>query len=81
MLDEISGVALKKTTLTQDEHIRHGAVLSEMSSLPSVFKKNGTVTAATASGIVDGSASLIVASESFVKKHVSVKFVEIAHVF
>lgn len=70
ILGEITPIPLKKTTLSADEQVRHGAALSEMSSLPAVFKKNGTVTAATASGIVDGSASLLVCSEAFVKKHV-----------
>lgn len=41
-----------------------------MNKLRPVFKKDGLVTAATASGIVDGAASVLVVSEDFVQKHV-----------
>ena len=41
-----------------------------MTKLKAVFKKDGLVTAATGSGIVDGAASLLVVSEKFAKKHV-----------
>jgi acetyl-CoA C-acetyltransferase/acetyl-CoA acyltransferase 2 len=40
-----------------------------MTKLQAVFKKDGVVTAATASGIVDGAVSILVCSEEFVKKH------------
>ncbi len=65
---EIASVPLKKGSCDQDEHIRLDASLDEMKSLKPTFKSDGVVTAASASGIVDGAAAVIVASESFVKK-------------
>lgn len=50
-----------------DEHIRPSN-LEDMAKLPSVFIKDGVQTAANSSGIVDGAASVIVASEKFVKE-------------
>ncbi|KAL5006384.1 hypothetical protein ScPMuIL_012899 [Solemya velum] len=51
-----------------DEHPRLVS-LEAMKTLPTVFKKNGTVTAATASGVNDGAGSLIIASEEALKKY------------
>lgn len=65
---EIAAVALRKGECTRDEHLRDDASLEEMKSLKSTFKTDGVVTAASASGIVDGAAAVIIASESFVKK-------------
>jgi acetyl-CoA C-acetyltransferase len=45
-----------------DEYPRHGATLEAMKSLKPAFDKNGTVTAANASGINDGAAAVIVTS-------------------
>jgi acetyl-CoA C-acetyltransferase len=45
-----------------DEYPRHGATLEAMQSLKPAFDKNGTVTAANASGINDGAAAVIVTS-------------------
>ena len=45
-----------------DEFPRHGATLEAMAGLKPAFDKNGTVTAANASGINDGAAAVIVAS-------------------
>lgn len=52
-----------------DEHGRGDATIEELSKLPAVFKKNGTVTAGNASGIVDGASAIVLASEATVKKH------------
>ena len=52
-----------------DEHPRAEVSLADMAKLKPVFKENGTVTAGNASGICDGSASVIVASEEAVKQH------------
>ena len=46
-----------------DEYPRHGSTLDKMTKLPAAFKKDGTVTAANASGINDGAAALIVMSK------------------
>ncbi len=65
---EIAPIALKKAECSRDEHLRDDVSLEEMKSLRSTFITDGVVTAASASGIVDGAAAVIVASESFVKK-------------
>ena len=50
-----------------DEHIKDGGTLESLAKLRPAFKKDGTVTAANASGINDGAASVVVASEQFVQ--------------
>jgi acetyl-CoA C-acetyltransferase len=50
------------TVFADDEFPRHGATLEAMAGLKPAFDKNGTVTAANASGINDGAAAVIVAS-------------------
>jgi acetyl-CoA C-acetyltransferase len=44
---------------TTDEHVRKDAKLEDMAKLKAVFKKDGTVTAANASGINDGAAAVV----------------------
>lgn len=46
----------------RDEHPRRDTSLEKMSKLPPVFKKGGTVTAGTSSGISDGAAAVVVMS-------------------
>ena len=53
---------------TDDEYPRHGATLDAMKSLKPAFDKNGTVTAANASGINDGAAMVLVASAKKAKE-------------
>jgi acetyl-CoA C-acetyltransferase/acetyl-CoA acyltransferase 2 len=65
---EIAPVQVKKATCDKDEHMRTDVSIEEMKSLRPTFKENGVVTAASASGIVDGAAAVIIASEDFVKK-------------
>jgi len=48
----------------QDEFVRHGATLEGMTGLKPAFAKDGSVTAANASGINDGAAAVIVMAES-----------------
>eukprot|EP00500_Bicosoecida_sp_ms1_P006435 CAMPEP_0203816550 /NCGR_PEP_ID=MMETSP0115-20131106/16054_1 /ASSEMBLY_ACC=CAM_ASM_000227 /TAXON_ID=33651 /ORGANISM="Bicosoecid sp, Strain ms1" /LENGTH=396 /DNA_ID=CAMNT_0050725455 /DNA_START=33 /DNA_END=1223 /DNA_ORIENTATION=- len=71
--DEIAPMELKgrkgPVTFSADEHPRPQATVEAMSKLPAVFKKDGVVTAGNASGICDGAAALIVASEAAVKEH------------
>ena len=45
-----------------DEYPRHGATIEAMKSLKPAFDKNGTVTAANASGINDGAAAVVLCS-------------------
>jgi acetyl-CoA C-acetyltransferase len=58
-------------TLVTDEHPRAGATLSSLAELPPVFSKNGTITAGNASGITDGAAALVLASEDWIKRSAS----------
>jgi len=71
--DEIVPVVLdgKKgpQVFERDEHIFLGASLEKMARLPPVFSKTGTITAANSSGITDGAAAVIVASERFVREN------------
>jgi len=70
--DEIVGVEVKtrKDTVVfeEDEYIKDGVQLEKITSLRPAFAKEGTVTAANASGINDGAAALTVMSSDEVKK-------------
>ncbi|MES2495372.1 MAG: acetyl-CoA C-acetyltransferase [Pseudomonadota bacterium] len=50
------------TVVARDEYIRAGATIEAMSGLRPAFKKDGTVTAANASGLNDGAAALVLMS-------------------
>src|SRR5207245_599946 len=52
-----------------DEHMRPDTTLEVLLALKPYFKKDGLVTAGNASGIADGAAATIVASEAFAKSH------------
>lgn len=52
-----------------DEHPKPHSSVDKLSSLKPVFKKDGVVTAASASGICDGAGSVILATEEAVKEH------------
>lgn len=64
--DEIAAVTVKgrkgDTVVARDEYIRAGATIDAMSGLKPAFKKEGTVTAANASGLNDGAAALVLMS-------------------
>jgi acetyl-CoA C-acetyltransferase len=49
-------------TVDQDEYIRHGATIEAMQKLRPAFTKDGTVTAANASGLNDGAAGVLLMS-------------------
>ncbi|XP_033871846.3 3-ketoacyl-CoA thiolase, mitochondrial [Acipenser ruthenus] len=70
---EIAAVEVKtkkgKQPMTQDEHPRPQTTLEQLAKLQPVFKKGGTVTAANASGVSDGAAAVVIASEDAVKQH------------
>ncbi|WML39688.1 acetyl-CoA C-acetyltransferase [Neobacillus sp. OS1-2] len=55
--------------ITDDEHIRENTSIEALRKLKPAFDKEGTVTSGNASGINDGAASLVVASDSFISKH------------
>lgn len=53
--------------IDKDEHPKPDVTLEKIATFKPLFKKEGTVTAATASGIVDGAACSLLTSESFAK--------------
>lgn len=59
----------RKQIFNRDEHLFADASLEKMAKLTPVFSKTGTITAGNSSGITDGAAAIVVASESFVSKH------------
>jgi acetyl-CoA C-acetyltransferase len=71
--DEIAPITLESKkgtqTLNRDEHPFLGATLDKLTKLAPVFSKVGTVTAGNSSGITDGAAAVVIASEAFAKKN------------
>jgi acetyl-CoA C-acetyltransferase len=61
------------TTFARDEHPFPDASLEKLGKLPPVFSKSketpGTITAGNSSGITDGAAAVVIASEHFVKQN------------
>lgn len=47
-----------------DEHPRPRTTIEDLAALPAVFRTNGTVTAGNSSGVNDGAAALVIASEA-----------------
>ncbi|MBL8773071.1 MAG: acetyl-CoA C-acetyltransferase [Phenylobacterium sp.] len=70
--DEIVPVTIKgrkgDTVVADDEYIRHGATIEAMAGLRPAFNKEGSVTAANASGLNDGAAALVLMSAEEAKK-------------
>ena len=68
--DEVVPVEIKTkkgtTVVDRDDHMRPDTTLEGLAKLPTAFSKEGTVTAGNASGIVDGGAALILASNKAV---------------
>ena len=62
--DEIAPVTIKgrkgDTVVADDEYIRSGVTIDSVSGVRPAFKKDGTVTAANASGLNDGAVALVV---------------------
>jgi acetyl-CoA acyltransferase 2 len=52
-----------------DEHMRPDTTIEGLTKLPPYFKEDGFVTAGNASGICDGAAAAVVASEAFATRH------------
>lgn len=71
--DEIVPVTIegkKGTTMfSRDEHPFAEAGMEKLAKLKPVFSRTGTVTAGNSSGITDGAAAMVVASEHFVRKN------------
>ena len=70
--DEIVAVTLKgrkgDTIVDSDEYIRHGATIDAMQKLKPAFDKEGSVTAANASGLNDGAAAVLLMTEEEARK-------------
>jgi acetyl-CoA C-acetyltransferase len=68
--DEIAPVSLQtrgeSILVDRDEHPRAGVTPEALARLAPVFKRDGSVTAGNASGITDGAAALVLASEQAV---------------
>ena len=79
---EIAPVTIKgrkgDTVVDQDEYIRHGATLDSVSGLRPAFNKEGSVTAANASGLNDGAAALVLMSADEAKARGLTPLVRIA---
>jgi len=71
--DEMAPITMKSKKGPQafevDEHPRPDATIASLAKLPAVFKKDGVVSPANASGVCDGAGAVIVASEEAVAKH------------
>jgi len=71
--DEIVPVSIESkkstTVFEQDEHPFFGATSEKMAKLPPVFSKTGTITAGNSSGITDGAAAMVLASDQFVTQN------------
>jgi 3-oxoadipyl-CoA thiolase len=66
---EIPGKKGEVIVFDKDEHLRPETTLEQLAKLKTPFRDNGTVTAGNASGVNDGAAAMILASEAAVKKH------------
>jgi acetyl-CoA C-acetyltransferase len=70
--DEIAAVTLKTrkgdVVVDKDEYIRHGATMEAMQKLRPAFAKDGSVTAANASGLNDGAAVTLLMSADNAEK-------------
>lgn len=55
--------------IDRDEHPRPQTTIEALAKLPTPFRQGGTVTAGNASGVNDGAAALIIASETAARKY------------
>ena len=71
--EEIAPVTVKsrkaETVVDRDEHPRPGTDFATLQKLRPIVRPDGTITAGNASGVNDGAAALIIASEAAAKKH------------
>jgi acetyl-CoA acetyltransferase family protein len=65
---EVAGPKGAKTVVDRDEHPRDTSI-EALAKLPTPFRKGGTVTAGNASGVNDGAAAMIVASEAAARRY------------
>ncbi|MCB9250927.1 MAG: acetyl-CoA C-acyltransferase [Flavobacteriales bacterium] len=71
--EEISPITVpsgkKELEFSRDEFVKAGSSLEILSGLRTAFKKNGTVTAGNSSGLNDGAAAILIASENAIRVH------------
>ena len=72
--DEIVGVPVPQkkgepVVVSRDEYPRAGTTAEKLAALKAAFTKEGTVTAGNASGINDGAAALVVATEKWAREN------------
>jgi len=83
MAEEVVPVEIKgrkgSEIFARDDHMRPDSTLEALGKLPAAFSKNGCVTAGNASGIVDGGAALLLASEHAVREHGLTPLARLAH--
>jgi len=65
---EVSGRKGETSNFARDEHCRAGTTLQDLTKLPPVFYKDGSVTAGNSSGITDGAAAVVVLSEEGLRR-------------
>ena len=70
---EIAPITIKgrkgDTIVSQDEHPRPETTIEQLTKLKTPFRNPGTVTAGNASGVNDGAAALLIASQDAAKRH------------
>ncbi|WP_207694901.1 hydroxymethylglutaryl-CoA reductase, degradative [Enterococcus sp. DIV0212c] len=66
---EIVPLSINDTIFEQDEGVRKDTTVEKLSTLKTVFKENGSVTAGNASTINDAASAMILASKSYADKH------------
>ena len=66
---EVPGGKAGPTVVDRDEHPRSETTLEQLARLKPIVREGGTVTAGNASGVNDGAAALIVASEGAARRH------------
>lgn len=66
---ELVPLMIDGTIFEHDEGVRKDTTIEKLSTLKTVFKENGSVTAGNASTINDAASAMILASKSFAEKH------------
>jgi 3-oxoadipyl-CoA thiolase len=66
---EVAGGKAGPVTVAKDEHPRPDTTLEALAKLKPIVRNPGTVTAGNASGVNDGAAAMILASEDAAKRH------------
>jgi acetyl-CoA acyltransferase len=74
LAEEIAPVSIPRrkgvpVVVALDEHPRSDTTLAALAALPTPFRADGTITAGNASGVNDGAAALILASETAMRRH------------